>query len=424
MKFPLSLYIHIPWCIKKCPYCDFNSHAVQGVIPEKEYIDQLIIDLQSQLYAVQERKIHSIFIGGGTPSLFSPEAYVLLFSQLQKYLVFEDGIEITIEANPGTTEAAKLKGYFEAGINRVSLGVQSFQDNQLKILGRIHEADHAKKAVMQAQEAGFKRINIDLMFGLPNQTIADALFDLQTAIDLSPTHISWYQLTLEPNTYFHRFPPVLPSDDYRFEIQQAGQTLLRENGFVQYEISAYAKSALFDKSPPTPLFQRGEQIDPGQLCLQRGEQFDQNICRHNLNYWQFGDYLGIGAGAHGKFTISETGAAARLQSIIRRCNTKQPKKYLAASRTISLANARGSEIFEEKIIARDELPLEFMMNALRLRQPIAIALFETRTGLAFSVIKKQIGKAIDLELLVLNDKTFQVTEKGYLFLNDLLELFV
>lgn len=375
-KIPLSLYIHIPWCIKKCPYCDFNSHALQGDIPEKAYINQLIADLQTQLEFVQERPIHSIFIGGGTPSLFSPEAYVLLFSQLRQYLSFEDNMEITIEANPGTTESAKFQGYFEAGINRVSIGVQSFQDNQLKILGRIHEADHAKKAVIEAQNAGFSRINIDLMFGLPNQSINDALFDLQTAIDLSPTHISWYQLTLEPNTFFHRFPPVLPDDDYRFEIQQAGQKLLSDNGFNQYEISAYTRN------------------DP---------------CRHNLNYWLFGDYLGIGAGAHAKSTDLKT------MAVTRRWNKKHPKQYLTAT---------ADNFCETKIISGDELPLEFMMNSLRLHQPIPIELFETRTGLKFSVVKKQINKAIEMELLRLYNSQFQITKKGYLFLNDLLELFI
>ena len=375
-KIPLSLYIHIPWCIKKCPYCDFNSHALQGDIPEKAYINQLIADLQTQLEFVQERPILSIFIGGGTPSLFSPEAYVLLFSQLRQYLSFEDNMEITIEANPGTTESAKFQGYFEAGINRVSIGVQSFQDNQLKILGRIHEADHAKKAVIEAQNAGFSRINIDLMFGLPNQSINDALFDLQTAIDLSPTHISWYQLTLEPNTFFHRFPPVLPDDDYRFEIQQAGQKLLSDNGFNQYEISAYTRN------------------DP---------------CRHNLNYWLFGDYLGIGAGAHAKSTDLKT------MAVTRRWNTKHPKQYLTAT---------ADNFCETKIISGDELPLEFMMNSLRLHQPIPIELFETRTGLKFSVVKKQINKAIEMELLRLDNSQFQITKKGYLFLNDLLELFI
>lgn len=373
MKFPLSLYIHIPWCLKKCPYCDFNSHAKNDALPEKEYIDQLLRDLQTQLIHVQDRPIHSIFIGGGTPSLFSPSAYAELFSRLKKYLVFEDNIEITLEANPGTTEAEKFFGFFDAGINRISIGAQSFQDNQLKILGRIHGSNDAKNAVMQAQKAGFKRINTDLMFGLPNQTIDDALYDLQCAIDLAPTHISWYQLTLEPNTYFHRFPPALPDDDYRFEIQQAGQQLLRENRFAQYEISAYSRD-------------------------------DQ--CRHNLNYWLFGDYLGIGAGAHAKFTDLLT------MQITRRNNTKHPRQYL-------------SEVqFETKIISKEELPLEFMINALRLFQPISIELFELRTGLSFSVIEKSIEKAVSLELMQVKNGMLCVNKKGYLFLNDLLEIFM
>lgn len=370
---PLSLYIHIPWCIKKCPYCDFNSHTAHSVIPEEAYITQLIKELQTQVHRVQDRKIHTIFIGGGTPSLLSPAAYHSLFAQLKQYLIFEDNIEITLEANPGTTEAKKFQGYVEAGINRLSIGVQSFQDNQLKILGRIHEAKHAKDAVIQAQKAGFKRINIDLMFGLPNQTMQDALFDLKTALDLSPTHLSWYQLTLEPNTYFHHFPPTLPTDDERFEMQQAGQKLLTQCGFEQYEISAYSRN------------------DP---------------CRHNLNYWQFGDYLGIGAGAHAKLTHLKN------TRITRRINIKQPKKYL------------NDLSYTEKIISPDELPLEFMMNALRLRQPIAIQLFETRTGLHFSRIKKQIESAIALELLTVNTQEFQITQKGYLFLNELLEVFL
>ncbi len=372
---PLSLYIHIPWCIKKCPYCDFNSHAATGELPEKAYIDQLLIDLQSQFHLVHDRPIHSIFIGGGTPSLFSPEAYELLLSQLRNELDIPSDIEITLEANPGTTEASRFKGYFDVGINRISLGVQSFQNSKLKVLGRIHDNDQAKKAFLEARRAGFQTINIDLMFGLPNQTMDDALFDLQSAIDLAPNHLSWYQLTLEPNTFFHRFPPVLPSDDERFEIQQAGQKLLVNNGFPQYEISAYG-------------FQKA---------------------KHNLNYWLFGDYLGIGAGAHAKLTDFSKG------NIIRRWNTKHPKQYLSAHR---------ENLFESKIIEQEELPLEFMMNALRLRQPISIELFEGRTGLKFNVIEKEIQKAVDLNLLMVDKSDFQVTEKGYLFLNDLLEIFL
>lgn len=373
---PLSLYIHIPWCIKKCPYCDFNSHAQQGVIPEKAYVQQLLCDLENQLPFIQGRKIQSIFIGGGTPSLFSSKAYSDLFTELKKRLVFETDCEITLEANPGTIEADRFKGYFDAGINRVSIGVQSFQDNQLKLLGRIHESHHAKYAVNEAHKAGFKRINIDLMFGLPNQTIDDALFDLKNTIDLSPSHLSWYQLTLEPNTYFHRFPPVLPSDDARFEIQQAGWQYLRDNNFIQYEISAYSKN------------------DP---------------CRHNLNYWLFGDYLGIGAGAHAKLTDLKT------RDIIRRNSLKHPKQYLSANQ---------DNIALIKPVEKKELPLEFMMNTLRLFQLIKIALFENRTGLPFSILEKQMARAISDGLMTRTQNEFCVTEKGHLFLNELLELFI
>ena len=376
MNFPLSLYIHIPWCIKKCPYCDFNSHELQNELPEQAYINQLLIDLETQLPFVQNRAIHSVFIGGGTPSLFSAKAYAKLFSLLKKELIFSDDCEITLEANPGTIEADRFKSYFDVGINRVSIGVQSFQNEKLKILGRIHEKSHAKYAVNEAHLAGFKRINIDLMFGLPNQTLDDALFDLQSAVDLSPSHISWYQLTLEPNTFFHRFPPVLPSDDARFDIQQAGQHFLRENGFMQYEISAYSKN------------------DP---------------CKHNLNYWLFGDYLGIGAGAHAKLTDLKS------MQICRRNSLKHPTQYLKANKnTIALT----------KIVEKKELSLEFMMNALRLFQPIPIQLFEARTGLPFSVIEKKIARAVSDELMRIEHDAFYVTEKGHLFLNELLEIFL
>lgn len=376
-QIPLSLYIHIPWCIKKCPYCDFNSHAASGELPEKAYINQLLFDLETQLPFVQNRIIHSVFIGGGTPSLFSPEAYALLFERLRKHLNISRHIEITIEANPGAVEASRFQGYFEAGINRVSLGVQSFQDEKLKALGRIHNHLQAKNAFDLARQAGFQNINIDLMFGLPNQTMGDALFDLQMAIDLSPNHLSWYQLTLEPNTFFHRFPPVLPDDDARFDIQQAGQDFLKSRGFMQYEISAYCAN--------------------------------NQMSQHNLNYWMFGDYLAIGAGAHAKLTDFSTG------KMTRRWNTKHPKQYLSADK---------HHLFESKIITEKELPLEFMMNTLRLRQPIAIDLFEASTGLAFSVIEKQMEQAVKLEFLTVTNHYFQVTEKGYLFLNELLEIFL
>lgn len=376
VNFPLSLYIHIPWCVKKCPYCDFNSHAMKDALPEAAYIQQLLLDLQTQLLFVQDRPIHSIFIGGGTPSLFSPKAYQQLFHELKKYLVISDDIEITLEANPGTIDADKFSGYFDAGMNRLSIGVQSFQNHQLKILGRIHESNHAKNAVNQAKNAGFKRINIDLMFGLPNQSMNAALSDLQCALDLSPSHLSWYQLTIEPNTYFHHFPPTLPSDDARFEIQQAGIAFLNQHAFKQYEISAFSKN------------------DP---------------CKHNINYWRFGDYLGIGAGAHAKLTNLTT------MKITRRYSVKNPKQYLSAT---------AENIDVTKIVSPSALPLEFMMNALRLYQPIEKKLFESRTGLSFSVVEKQMNHAVSDGLMEINDIDFCVTEKGHLFLNEVLEWFL
>lgn len=395
MKFPLSLYIHMPWCIKKCPYCDFNSHALQSALPESAYIDRLIDDLQTQLPIVQNRSIHSIFIGGGTPSLLSPDAYAELFSRLKSSLVFEKEIEITLEANPGTTDSEKFQAFFETGINRISIGVQSFQDNQLKTLGRIHASTQAKNAIIQAQQAGFKRINIDLMFGLPNQTIAEALLDLQTAIDLSPTHISWYQLTLEPNTYFYRFPPVLPTDDDRYEMQQAGQALLRKNDFLQYEISAYGKML----STIHPIEKN--------MISDNTQQERIDVCRHNINYWQFGDYLGIGAGAHAKFTDLNT------MAVTRRWNTKHPKQYLSTD---------VNNLFNTKIISSAELPLEFMMNALRLFQPVSLKLFYERTGLSYSTIENHVKKAITHDLLTMKNNEIRVTNKGHLFLNELLEI--
>jgi len=374
---PIALYIHIPWCLKKCPYCDFNSHEKHGEIPEKAYIEQLLFDLNTQRHYIQNRPIHSIFIGGGTPSLFSADSYDHLFGQLRNILNIPHDIEITLEANPGAIDVEKFTSYRDMGINRLSIGVQSFQDHQLKKLGRIHRADQAKTAVIAAKKAGFDRINLDLMFGLPDQTIEDALSDLQIAMQLSPSHLSWYQLTIEPNTFFHRFPPSLPNDDLRFDMQIAGQDFLSQNQFKQYEISAYA--------------------------------FNQDYSQHNLNYWLFGDYLGIGAGAHAKFT--ELSAS----HIIRRWNTKHPKQYLQT-------NAR--HLFETHIITQKELPLEFMMNALRLQQPISIKLFEDRTGLNIKDIEKPLNQATTLELLHTDHQQFRLTHKGRLFLNEVLTLFL
>ncbi|WP_299730699.1 radical SAM family heme chaperone HemW [uncultured Endozoicomonas sp.] len=377
---PLSLYIHVPWCVKKCPYCDFNSHRLNGDIPEDAYISALLHDFQSELPQVQGRAIHSIFIGGGTPSLLSGKAYQRLFDGLQAHVTFTDDIEITMEANPGTYEHDRFQSYIEAGANRISLGVQSFQDEKLQKLGRIHSAAEAYQAIKSIIESGFTNINIDLMHGLPNQSLDDALHDLQRAIDLKPAHISWYQLTIEPNTVFYSKTPVLPPDDTLWDIQEAGQKLLASAGFEQYEISAYSQA---DKRS-----------------------------RHNLNYWQFGDYMGIGAGAHGKLTDLSTG------QIIRNWKTRMPADYLAAN--------DEQKAFEtgRRTLAVDELPIEFMMNVLRLNHGVEKGLYSARTGDSLDSIKASLALAQQKGLLEpLEQGRLQPTPTGRLFLNDLLELF-
>jgi putative oxygen-independent coproporphyrinogen III oxidase len=376
MNIPLSLYIHLPWCIRKCPYCDFNSHALRGELPEKAYVTALLQDLQQDLPRVAGRTIHSIFIGGGTPSLFSPNAIESLLTGINKYLPISANTEITLEANPGTVEQSAFAGFRQAGINRLSIGIQSFQDEKLKTLGRIHGSKEALRAVQSAQQAGFTNFNLDLMFGLPQQTIADALFDLTTAIDLQPTHISWYQLTLEPNTFFYQHPPTLPNDDHIWEMQTEGQALLATHTFNQYEISAYSKA--------------------------------KHQCQHNLNYWEFGDYLGIGAGAHGKITDLKNGTVHRMHKL------KHPKIYLDSKQFIA----------EEKNIATKELAFEFMLNALRLKQTITLDLFSARTGLHLAAIEKQLAIAASNNLLQYDQHSIKVTEHGYRFLNNLLEIFL
>lgn len=375
---PLSLYIHIPWCIKKCPYCDFNSHTQQGNIPEKAYINQLINELTVKKSALQGRKISTIFIGGGTPSLFHPDSLDELLFRINDIAPLERNCEITLEANPGTIVPNRFEGYKKAGINRVSIGVQSFQTEKLKALGRIHQGEQAQSAITAAKVAGFEEINIDLMFGLPNQTVEEALFDLEQAIAHDTSHLSWYQLTLEPNTLFYRYPPVLPDDDRRFDMQQAGQQFLANNGLKQYEISAYSKP--------------------------------NHACQHNLNYWQFGDYIGIGAGAHGKVTDLATGEIVRTNTI------RNPKQYL---------NRQPQDAFLMKTVDKEEIPLEFMMNALRLNAAIPLSLFESRTGIGINLISQQIEKAENNNLLEYDHakKELRVTAHGRLFLNDLLALF-
>ncbi|MEZ5436395.1 MAG: radical SAM family heme chaperone HemW [Pseudomonadales bacterium] len=377
---PLALYIHIPWCVRKCPYCDFNSHVENG-FQETAYVQQLLLDLDRDLQWVQGRALHSIFFGGGTPSIFSSESIAAILQGVQQRIPFTDNIEITLEANPGTAEAEKFSGFRAAGVNRLSIGVQSFSGENLQALGRIHNGDEAKRAVTLASDLGFERINIDLMHGLPRQTVEDALADLQQAIDLGVSHISWYQLTIEPNTVFYRQPPALPVDEVLWDIQQAGLSLLQKNGFAQYEVSAFAK----------------EVAGVSQAC------------RHNLNYWQFGDYLGIGAGAHGKVTLPAE------HKILRYNKTRIPKHYL---------QHQADKLAEQQVLQANDLPFEFMLNALRLREGVPSALFSERTGLPLEKIATVRKKLRDQGLLADDEQRLVATERGFLFLNDVLTAFM
>ncbi|MDI3324642.1 radical SAM family heme chaperone HemW [Pontibacterium granulatum] len=371
---PLSLYIHIPWCVRKCPYCDFNSHAVREEIPEEAYVAALLADLEQELSGIEARPLQSIFIGGGTPSLFSAAMIKHLLAEVESRISFTPDIEITMEANPGTFEQEKFRGYRDAGVNRLSLGIQSFADEQLNALGRIHSGDEAVKAAGLAREL-FDNMNLDLMHGLPGQSTAQALADLRIAADLKPDHISWYQLTIEPNTEFHSRPPSLPVDETLWDIQEQGQQFLAEAGYRQYEISAYAQ--------------------PGKRA------------RHNLNYWQFGDYIGIGAGAHGKITGADG-------TILRRWKQKQPKAYMNPEKRLGACEA----------IEVDALPFEFMLNALRLTDGVENRLFADRTGLNLDVIQPQLERAQKMGLLETDPKKLAPTQQGRLFLNNLLEMFL
>ncbi len=373
---PLSLYIHIPWCIRKCPYCDFNSHQAEQNLPEDEYIQALLADLDQDLPYVQGRDIHSLFIGGGTPSLLSARAYETLFRGLKKRLTFAADIEITLEANPGTFEADKFYAYRQLGINRLSIGIQSFNPQHLQALGRVHDSTQAKRAVDMAKQAGFDNFNLDLMYGLPGQTVEQALDDIRQALAFNPPHLSWYQLTLEPNTEFYKYPPALPQDDDLWDIQEAGLALLQQQGFEHYEISAHAQ--------------------PGRAA------------RHNLNYWQFGDYLGIGAGAHGKITLPDANVIYRTQK------TRLPKDYL---------NPAKSFMSSKQTIAPEDIGLECLMNALRLREGMLAEDFSERTGLTLDAVAGPLQKAQQLGLLQV-DKRIYATEKGQQYLNELLALFL
>lgn len=377
---PLSLYIHIPWCIQKCPYCDFNSHALKTTIPEAQYISALIDDLDTDLarYNMQNesRKLHSIFIGGGTPSLITAPEIKRLLIEVEKRLPFADDIEITMEANPGTVEAGRFIEYREAGVNRISIGVQSFQQEKLEKLGRIHGKDEAIRAARLAHEAGLNSFNLDLMHGLPNQSIDDALSDLKQAIELSPPHLSWYQLTIEPNTVFYYKPPTLPDDDDLWDIFEQGHQILADAGYVQYEISGYSKV---------------------------GYQ-----CRHNLNYWRFGDYLGIGCGAHGKLSFADS-------RIVRTTKIKHPRGFLDLMKPY---------LIDEQEVAEHDRPFEFFMNRFRLLEACPKQDFIDKTGLGFESIQETIDWAKEKKYLNETETHWQITENGKLFLNDMLEAFV
>ena len=375
---PLALYIHIPWCVRKCPYCDFNSHEAPSKLPEDDYVDALLRDLEQDLPLVWGRPITSIFIGGGTPSLFSAEALDRLFSGLRARLKLLPDIEITLEANPGTVEAGKFREFRALGINRLSIGVQSFNDAQLKALGRIHGAREAIAAAETAHAAGFSDFNLDLMHGLPGQSLADAQADMQQAIALEPSHISYYQLTLEPNTWFYNHPPSLPDDEHLADIEEAGQALLAAAGYAQYEVSAYAQ--------------------PGQRCA------------HNLNYWEFGDYLGIGAGAHGKITLPAE------QRILRRARSKNPRDYQASAGTPAA--------YSEEAPKPQDAAFEFMLNALRLKDGFAPHLLQERAGIPFSRIQTAMQHAEQGGLLDWSIQRIAATPHGWRYLNDLMQHFL
>ncbi|RLA24998.1 MAG: radical SAM family heme chaperone HemW [Gammaproteobacteria bacterium] len=375
---PLSLYIHFPWCIQKCPYCDFNSHAVKNALPEIDYIDTLLWDLAADLQQFQEepRMLQSIFMGGGTPSLFSAQQIQRLLSGVEHLIPFVDDMEITLEANPGTFESDKFADYRAIGINRLSIGIQSFNDEHLKRLGRVHTSEEAVQAITGARQAGFDNFNLDLMFGLPESSERDSLRDVQQAIKLQPSHISLYQLTLEPNTYFHKYPPILPSDEVIFNEQLACQKLLAEHGYQQYEISAYA---------------------------QKGKQ-----CKHNINYWSFGDYLGIGAGAHGKITRSLP------DDIVRTLKPKQPEQYLQRS--------KGDRLVQ--LVTESDLPLEFVMNHLRLKQGFILETYTQRTGLSVQSLQPALSDCLEQRLLLEHQQHYRCSEKGWHFLDSILENFL
>lgn len=377
---PLSLYVHIPWCVRKCPYCDFNSHQKNGDLPEEEYLAALLEDFRQDTPLIQGRQLGSIFFGGGTPSLFSAHIYEKLFNELQKHVRFSPDIEITLEANPGTAEREKFADYRRVGINRLSIGIQSFDDMQLLNLGRIHGADDGRKAIDYARDAGFDNFNIDIMYGLKEQSLSAAMADLEEAIRHGPQHISWYQLTIEPNTEFFKRPPTLPVEDDLIAIQDTGLALLTSSGFARYEVSAFARP--------------------------------QRRAQHNLNYWRFGDYIGIGAGAHGKITI------ANEARVLRTRKRRQPGHYLDS------LHSQCSYTAETSVVAPDEIALEYLLNVLRLQEGFTAQQFQDGTGLGFDVIEKRVDSLQRKALLSTTGDIIRPTEKGQQFLNSVLEAFL
>lgn len=373
---PLSLYVHVPWCVQKCPYCDFNSHTLKQSIPEKEYIAHLLADLDQDLKYVQGRALQSIFIGGGTPSLLSAEAILQLLQGIGKRIAFSPNIEITLEANPGTIETGRFAGFVQAGVTRISIGVQSFQTKHLKTLGRIHDNRQAFAAIKQANEVGLRTYNMDLMHGLPQQSIVEGLSDLETALSFDPPHLSWYQLTIEPNTQFASKPPVLPEDEVLWDIQERGHALLKAAGYEQYEVSAYAK--------------------PGQQC------------QHNLNYWQFGDYLGIGCGAHGKVTYNGT--------IIRTEKIKHPRGYM---------DLQQDYLYRSNQVNDEDVPFEYFMNRLRLFAPFMLEDYEVHTLQPLpQQTRHVIERALASGFLIQSNGQITLTSQGQRYLNTLLAEFI
>ena len=376
---PLSLYVHVPWCLKKCPYCDFNSHAVRGTLgdlPQRRYVDALVADLEASLPFVWGRRVHTIFIGGGTPSLFEPAEIERLLAAIRARLPLEPGCEVTLEANPGSFERERFRAFRAAGVTRLSIGVQSFDDARLAALGRVHDAAQARAAIAEASDA-FETFNIDLMYALPGQTLADCDADLAAALAFEPPHLSVYQLTIEPNTYFAKNPPSLPDDDLAFSMLDRITEVTQGAGLDRYEVSAYAR--------------------PGHRS------------RHNLNYWEFGDYLGIGAGAHGKLSFAHR--------VVRQVRLRDPAAYMAGAEA-------GAAIASETEVARADLPFEFMLNVLRLRDGFETARFAERTGLSVTAIERPLAEAERRGLVVRDLHRVRPSERGFDFLNDLLELFL